>query len=270
VPKSESALASLRQFVRQPGSAVRRLIDYHHDRNFERWPGAYRGVYASFAEARASVPQQKLGFDLEAPGLYRDRLDSVFPSDYPVLFWLTRALRDASSVFDFGGHVGVSFYAYRKYLDFPPNLRWRVSDLPGIAEEGRQLAAERGERALSFTDKFSDADGFEILLAAGSLQFVETPFGAALHGLVTKPRHILINKLPLYDGEPFVTVQNTVRSFNPCRVDDRQQFIDAVLAEGYELVDQWRNADLSCRIPLHPERSIAAYTGLYFRRLTPR
>ena len=35
-------------------------------------------------------------------------IDRVFASDYPVLFWLRDVLPQCTSVFDFGGHVGVA------------------------------------------------------------------------------------------------------------------------------------------------------------------
>ncbi len=260
-------IAAFRDVLRYPGKAVRLLIDIEHNRKFERWPGAYRGVFQSFAEAEASAPSRRIGFNhSELANIYEDRMDKVFPSDYPVLFWLSRAFLDSSSVFDFGGHVGIAFYAYRKYLEFPADLRWRVCDVADIAKAGQMLANTNGHSKLTFTTEFSDAHGFDILLAAGSLQFVEAPFSDKLRGLERRPRHILINKLPLHDGASFVTLQNTVHSFNPYKVENRRKFIDSVVSEGYELIDTWENADLSCRIPLHPEHSIKAYTGLYFRR----
>jgi putative methyltransferase (TIGR04325 family) len=256
----------LRQVVKDPRRALRWLMEFEHNRKFENWPGSYRGVFRSFEEARASAPKDKLGFDHpELATIYDDRLDRVFPSDYPILFWLGRVLPDSSSVFDWGGHIGVTFYAYQKYLEFPPALRWCVCDMPEIIKVGQKLAAERGEHRLSFTSDARTADGFDTLLAAGSLQYLERPFAEQLAALSRRPKALLINKLPLYDGESFVTLQNTVHSYNPYNIGNRREFVESVERLGYELVDSWTSPDVTCIIPLHPERSIHAYSGFYFR-----
>jgi putative methyltransferase (TIGR04325 family) len=256
----------LRQVVKDPRRALRWLMEFEHNRKFEAWPGSYRGVFGSFAEARASAPRDKHGFDHpELASIYDDRLDRVFPSDYPVLFWLDRILPDVRSVFDWGGHIGLTFYAYRKYLEFADTLSWRVCDMPAIIEAGAKLAEKKGERGLSFTSNATEADGFDAILAAGSLQYLERPFAEQLAALSRRPRHLLINKLPLYEGEPFVTLQNTVHSYNAYQIGNRAQFVGSVERLGYTLVDSWTTPDVTCIIPLHPERSIHAYSGLYFR-----
>src|SRR4051812_27200045 len=110
--------AALRAFSSAP--AVKSVRSALYERQFAHWPGAFRGVYASFDEAARSAPTQKLGYDnAEAADLYGDRLDRVFPSDYPVLFWLRPELASASSIFDYGGHVGIGCYAYARYLTIP-------------------------------------------------------------------------------------------------------------------------------------------------------
>src|SRR3954463_8216558 len=73
------------------------------------------GVYPSFAAASEAVPGSAAkGYDAAAPaGMYRHMLDRLHPRDYPVMFWLGDLFkRGARSVFDFGGHVGVKYYAY--------------------------------------------------------------------------------------------------------------------------------------------------------------
>jgi putative methyltransferase (TIGR04325 family) len=256
----------LQQLVERSKSALNYVMDLKYNRSFERWPGSYRGIFESFAEARASAPSDKIGFDhAELAHLYDFRIGKAFPSDYPILFWLGRLLPEISSVFDWGGHIGVSYYTYEKYLEFGEKLRWRVGDVPEIIKAGRALAAKRGAVSLDFTTDIAAADGFDLLLANGSLQFVETPFFESLRALSQRPRHLLINKIPLYAGAPFVTLENTVHSYNPYNIGNRTRFIDSVVSQGYSLIDEWENPDVSCRIPLHRERSISAYSGFYFR-----
>jgi putative methyltransferase (TIGR04325 family) len=68
------------------------------------------------------------------------------------------------------------------------------------------------------------------------------------------------------DGEQFVTLQALGTSFCPYHIFNRQSFIGSIREIGYELIDSWDNAEVSCHIPLYPEHSVTAYSGLYFRR----
>ncbi len=258
----------LRQLFKRSKSLLNYAIDLEYNRRFKDWPGSYRGVFDSFAEARASAPiKEKIGFDhAELAHLYDSRIGKAFPSDYPVLFWLSQLLPELHSVFDWGGHIGVSYYTYAKYLNFAESLRWRVGDVPQIIDAGAELARTRGMTALSFTLDILDADGFDLLLANGSLQFVETPFSESVRALKRQPRHLLINKLPVYEGATFFTLENTIHSYNPYRVGNRAEFIESIVSQGYSLVDEWQTPDVSCHIPLHRDRSIDAYSGFYFCR----
>lgn len=250
--------------VAPPVLAILRL---RYDRQFRRWPGAFRGVFPDFASARASAPRgMPVGYDApKMTAIYDDRLDKVWPTDYPSMLWIQTALPELHTIFDFGGHVGISFYGFSRYLHFPPVLRWMVCDVPSVVERGRRLATERGAGALSFTTRFEDADGADVLHASGSLQYLEEPLGAMLDRLASPPRHLLLNKLPLHDGPAFVTLQHTVNAYNPYRVFNRQEFIGALTVRGYQLIDSWDDLDRSCVVPYRPGYAVHAYSGLYLR-----
>ena len=149
-----------------------------YDRVFaeNRDDNLFRGVFASFEEAERSAPRTlPLGYDHPGPaGMYVERTRKTYPTDYPVLFWLQKLLREGCTrVFDLGGHTGVSYYAYRSYLDYPATLRWQVQDVPAVVQQGRALAAEQDRDGyLSFSARFEDAEGFDILTAQGSLQYL--------------------------------------------------------------------------------------------------
>lgn len=228
----------------------------------------FRGVYASFAEAEASLPAgARVGYDHDdLAGLYRHRMGKANQSDYAVLFWLKGILDEHSFVFDFGGHVGVSHHGWRTYLDYRPGMQWLVYDLPAIVKVGAELARERPSQGLAFTSDVADARGCTIFLAAGSLQYVDEPLSALLTRTGSLPRHLLVNKLPLYDGPTFVTVQSTGRAFHPYRIYNRVEFVSDVTALGYHVVDDWSNREQHCEIPFEPERNIDAYSGYYFVR----
>ncbi|CAG0882008.1 unnamed protein product [Cyprideis torosa] len=236
----------------------------------------FRGVYSRFEEAIQSAPQTKpMGYDHDAPAnMYKDRLERIYPSDYPILFWLEKALAShrlndkggvCDRVFDLGGHIGVAFYSYRNYIQYPQTIDWQVCDVEAVTRAGLRLAEKRAATQLSFTTYYDEADGRDIYFSSGALQYLEEPFASLIARLSSKPGHLLLNLLPLCDGDGFVTLQNIGTAFCPYRVSNKNEFIASVLALGYELVDQWDNPEKSCNIPFYPEQSLDHYTGMYFR-----
>jgi putative methyltransferase (TIGR04325 family) len=229
----------------------------------------FRGVYASFEEATKMAPKNRpIGYDNpESAKMFVENYRIINPCDYPALFWLKQALDGATSLFDLGGNVGISFYSYQKYLRYPPGFAWIVYDVPEVTEQGQQIAAREKAYGLAFTSNLARADGVDILFAAGSLQFVEQPLSEILRGLRDKPAHLIINKTPMRNGEQFVTLQALGTAFCPYHIFNRAIFVSSICATGYELIDSWDNAEVSCHVPLYPEHSVPAYSGLYFRRV---
>ncbi|MDB5068411.1 MAG: hypothetical protein JWM18_4845 [Chloroflexi bacterium] len=266
-----AALRSARGTIeRFPPVHALRVAEY--EREFAERLGAFRGVYGSFDEAYRSAPAGRpTGYDVDGVAeqeILRSRVARVFPYDYPVLFWLRPLLAAGVAVFDLGGHVGVHFHAYGRLLEFPPGLRWVVCEMPAVVEAGRRLVAERDAHGLSFTTSTAEADGADVLLASGVLQYVEgPPLAELLAGLSEPPRHLLINKLPLTDGEPFVTLQHAGIHFPAVRVSNREAFVDSLRAVGYELVDAWEDHVHSAVIPFHPDRTVPWFSGLCLRRV---
>jgi putative methyltransferase (TIGR04325 family) len=233
----------------------------------EREMDVFRGVYGSVEEAAATAPENiGQGYDRpETASLYRDRLDSVFPGDFPAIVWLQKLLPGAKRLFDFGGHVGVLHYSYAKYIDYPEDLEWQVFDVPAVVEAGRELAAERGAKQLSFTNDRTDASGCDVYLASGVLQYLEEPLYEILGELRERPRHVIANFATFTDGEGFVTLQNMATAYCPYVIHDRAALHAGMKQLGYEIVDEWKNADKSCEIPFHPERSLHYYRGACWR-----
>ena len=226
----------------------------------------FQGVYASFEEAQANAPKGvRSGYDHEEIATAYGG-QTFLPSDYPALFWLREAMHCGARVFDFGGSVGVSFYSWQKYFQYPDNIQWLVHDLPMVNQAGQRLALEKQEGRLHFTSRFEDADGFDFMLTSGCLQYVETPVSDFLRKLNRLPRHLLINRVPLHSSRHCVTLQNIRWMVSPYQVFLRDQFIASLEALGYELIDSWSDPDHTCWIPFYPEYSVEAYSGLYFRR----
>ncbi|WP_158543544.1 methyltransferase, TIGR04325 family [Dyella solisilvae] len=230
----------------------------------------YRGVYPSFTEAQASIPRTSMqGYDnTESAGFYRERTRRVFLNDYPMMWWLSRLFEaGSSSVFDLGGHIGIAYYAYQRFMRFPAQLRWRVMDVPAVMEAGAIWAGKNDAlHRLQFTGKRSDADGVDILFAAGSLQYLDYTLADLLASLSKPPSHLLLNSVPIHISVSYFTVQNTGVSCCPYRVTAEGDFIGGLKALGYVVRDRWENTDRQCEIPFYPAHSLDRYFGYYLSR----
>ncbi|GER21244.1 hypothetical protein APR50_33605 [Variovorax paradoxus] len=234
----------------------------------------YFGVFEEFAQARAWLPASPEFDHAPLAAEYVDiRTKKVFAYDYPVMWWLDRAFRDgATKVLDIGGSVGVHYYAYRRYFEMPRDLSWHVVEVPAIASIGREMAFQAEVSALGFSDAASLGqvlDGNDIWISAGALHYLENAHPANLLAEGKDcPRHILLNKLPLYDGEDYVTTQNIGNGcFSPMYVYNRQRFISDIETQGYALRDAWQVHERSIYLPGFPERCVPVFSGLYFRKL---
>ncbi len=227
----------------------------------------FTGEYRSFAEAEAAIPRgEVVGYDNSLlASWYRERLDKVHDEDYPLLFWLQRLAPALESVLDFGGHVGLHFYAWKPLLGFPQSLRWQVCEVPAVAEAGRALAKERGASQLTFTSDVAQADGVSLFLASGSLQYLEPGFlWRSLGALKQRPKHLLLNKLPVHESRGYVTVQDTRSSFHPYTVTACGELERELKRLGYRKEAEWKNPGFDCRIVLQPALDVPAYSGGYW------
>jgi putative methyltransferase (TIGR04325 family) len=267
-----SAIGAVRDFLEGP--LTRPALMQWRRRQFraEEGFGSYFGLFDSFAAAREWLPRNP-GFNLGALSAeYVDvRTKQVFEYDYPVMWWLQRALdAGARDILDIGGSVGVHYYAYRSYIDMPEALRWRVVEVPVMVAIGRQLAAEREDsRALSFTADLQEAlamHGIDIWITAGALQYMEDARPAQLlRRCAQMPAHMLLNRVPLYEGDDYVTAQNIGKGcFAPVQVLNRRRFIHGIEDLGYTLEDHWQVHERSLYLPGHPERSLPSFSGFYF------
>ena len=229
----------------------------------------YFGVFDSFEAARASVPTSpEFDHAALAKSYLKVHVNTVFEYDYPVMWWLQRAFSGgARIVLDIGGSVGVHYYGYRRYVDMPADLTWRVAEVPSMVAIGRELATKSDGGALSFTDDLAGAlSGTDVWTTSGAIQYIEDARPSDLLKRCEKrPRHLLLNKLPLYAGKDFVTTQNLGDGcFSPVHIYNRRRFIADIEKLGYTLRDQWEVNERSLRIPGHPERSFGGFSGLYF------
>jgi putative methyltransferase (TIGR04325 family) len=258
-----------------PRSIFRILKDFYQAYLFptENGYSLFKGVYQTFDQAIEAAPKNKfIGYDNEALAQeYKDEVKvpvKVLTYDYPILFWLKSIFSQDSSIlniFDFGGNIGIHFYSYLNYLDYPSNLVWRVCEVPAISRAGKELAERRACCNLEFVCCFEEASGADIFLASGSIQYVKS-LAESLKNLSKQPSHILLNRLPLHNNEDqFVTLQNGGQVFYPQYVFNKAQFISSFLSLGYELIDIWEDKEDTCNIPFHSKKSLPFYYGLYLK-----
>ena len=227
----------------------------------------FRGVFDTFEAARASAPGTRpIGYDNpESAELYLRRL-RVDDHDYPSMLWLAKSFGDGMTrVADCGGSIGIKYFAFGKFLDFPPALNWLVIEVPAAVTRGRSFAASRrAPSALTFTADLADADGVDVFFASGSLQYLDRSLPEILAGFDRLPRRILINTTPIHPVESFFTLNSIGTAFCPYRIAAHGPFIDAIEAVGYRMRDEWRNLGKRMEIPNDPSRSLDHYCGFCF------
>ena len=232
--------------------------------------GCFRGLFETYSQAAAAAPATRpTGYDhVDAANMYRDRLNSIYPSDYAMMLWLSKAFADgARKVVDLGGHIGLAYYAYQRLLAFPEDISWCVSDVPAVMAAGRQEALERDPtRRLGFTDQFEAvAADAEVLFTAGCVQYLEETLAQRIATLSQRPRWLLINLLPLHERSAYWTVQSIGTAYCPYRIQHAQSFFADLERLGYRVHDKWENIDKSCWIAFEPEHSLDRYYGAALR-----
>ncbi len=249
---------------------IRKWHRFEYEEHFLRvaqWERLFSGVYPSFAAASAAIPATRNNsYDNAGSATFLGHKGAVRSSDYPVLFWLSQLLPENPHVFDFGGYLGISYYSFERFLQYPPNLQWTIYDVPAVVEAGAKLAKEKERSQLSFTTSFDRAQESTLLLAFGSLQFPEQSFAEFLRPLPQRPRHILLNKLPLSSQPSFYTLHNMGPALAPYRIANREEFLQSMSDLNYELVDSWENPEFGCYIPFYPDHSVRAFSGMYLHQ----
>lgn len=241
-----------------------------------RVPGAvpflvgYKRQFASLPEARRSIGEPAgSGHSTQAAIDTHLALSTVArPSDFAAFYYLSRYAASVHRVFDLGGNVGNLYYYYKNYLNFAPDLEWRVWDLPQVVAAGRRIAAERQATGLQFTNEFADASGVDLLIASGSMHYMDTPIASMIASLPIKPRFVLINRTPLTDGPAFATIQDASTYRVACMVCNKGALIGAFKAAGYRLVGDWEVAELALQLPFHTSHPVLSYSGVMFELMS--
>ncbi len=249
--------------------AIGLMRDLLNERRFHRFDAepVYSGIYPSHEAAIQAIPHgAPIGFDdATIPAFYRDHHFVLNQHDYPVLFWLARAFRPGCAVLDFGGGLGQCWYSYEPYLPMLDQGRWIVFDLPAFVDQGRDMAKQAGADLL-FTSDLQSAGEASIFLSNGALQYMPEDLPGLLAKLPKAPDHILINRVPMYDGEAYYTIQRTRHnSYSPYRVMNREEFRQGMRLLGYREQDSWE-VSRSLHVNFEPARDVHKYHGFYFQK----
>jgi putative methyltransferase (TIGR04325 family) len=221
------------------------------------------GVFPTYAAARRHVPT-KYNKGFAAPNL--EDFEEVIPErDQDVIRILSGLFPGLKNLFDLGGNVGTCFYAYRTKIPYPYDFRWTVCDLPLVNAKGRALAGKRIETQLVFTNNRAAAEGADVYLANGSLQYFEETFADLLARLKNKPPHVIANRVPLSENRSFFTLQNLGYAVMPYHIVNLKTFVDGMTALGYRIADRWGH-DQPCQILLRPDLPTPQYHGFHFVR----
>jgi putative methyltransferase (TIGR04325 family) len=230
----------------------------------------FRGVFSTADAALASAPTGKrIGYDhQESAEFFQQRVTRLYATDYPLMFWMQKALHEgARSIVDFGGNIGVKFYAYRGYIAYPADLRWTVIELASIAETGRRRAAVEGvASSLSFGTELTDVGAADLFFASGSLQYLSIGIAQLLRTMSVLPQRVLINATPVHPTRTYYTLNSIGHAYCAYRISAEPEVIEGMAALGYTLRDRWKHHDKDCHIPFHREHSLSHYSGFAFLR----
>jgi putative methyltransferase (TIGR04325 family) len=241
-------------------AAYRRKFLDNQDENL------FMGSFENFAVAEANAPSGKpVGYDNPeaATMLYSHQ---IYFYDYPALFWLGRSLDSGlRTVVDLGGHIGIKYYAFRRVLNYPPDLRWTVCDVPAVVKAGQEVAAQRQvTHQLDFTADFHKASGCDVLYASGSLQYLPLRLSELLVELPVKPKRIVLNTTAVHPERTLYTLNSIGVAVCPYRIEHYDQLFADLTGAGYVRRDAWRNEGKPIEVPFIEGGDKPHYIGCCF------
>jgi putative methyltransferase (TIGR04325 family) len=207
--------------------------------------GHFKGNFPTPEAAMASVPafRRSDGDEVQLVKHGVTAFSAVYNFDWPNLFYLQQLIDQhrLHTVTDFGGHVGVKFYAYRDHLALPTDLTWQVVDLPTLCSEGRRLLP-LDVTSLNFFERVEDTAPADVLICSGVLQVCTPTLEQIIAALPAKPRMVLLNKVAVSKVKGFFTVENFIKCI-PYRVLGPNDLDDIRTRFGYTRLSAWTMPD---------------------------
>lgn len=173
-----------------------------------------------------------------------EAFSTVHSFDWPVMFFMMDLKRRGrlTTVTDLGGHLGVKYHAFRKFLDLPKDTSWQVVDVPAVCKEGRRRQRS-GETSLQYFEDSEKTAPCDVLLCSGVLQYLDYSLAEAVARLPSRPRLILLNKVAISKGSAFYTLESLGRARIPYHVTTIADLDRAREALGYRLLSRWSIPD---------------------------
>jgi putative methyltransferase (TIGR04325 family) len=229
------------------------------------------GRFRSAAEANALLPPHlRSTYDnSDLTNINADSFATLHLFDWPILFHFERLLHDGNlnCVTDFGGHVGVKYYAYRERLRFPDSCTWQVVDVPAMVEAGRRHSLTMDASHLTFSACLNRTLPCDFLFCSGVLQYVDETIAEIIGQLPEKPRTIAINKLPVIDADGFFTLENFGKVKIAYQIFNAAEHQDLMRHSGYTLRDRWHIPFRDFNIPfVYEDRKVQLVGEIWERR----
>ena len=234
---------------------VRRLYHktrfFHGGGDYVRFWGAFETAEAARKHLADECPSNYAEADLTE--VNRESFLQVHLFDYPIIFWLNKIQGEYKSLIDFGGHIGVKYYAYEKFLPHLQGINWTVVEVPFAVERGRKEASERGASNLTFSDSL-DNKQCDVLFISGAMQYASKSIGELLDSMHSFPRLIILNKLPVHLGADLYTLENFGNAKIHYRIFNKDNFDELLHRRGFRKIDTWTIPSREITIPFAEEQ----------------
>lgn len=127
-------------------------------------------------------------------------------------------------IVDVGGASGYHYFCSKDMLGEAPHL-WTVVETPAMARAAIPLFKENTIRFVSDLD-VALQDEIDLIICSGALQYMDEPEVVFERICAAKPRHIVLARLPAYQGPRVVGLQQSQLSHNgpgpmPAGIQDR-------------------------------------------------
>jgi len=161
--------------------------------------------------------------------------DSVTFSD-PLLPWAVWGLigwvknpNGPTSVIDFGGSLGSTFYQLECFLG-TVEVDWRIVEQANYVAEGRRITSDP---RLTFFEDFATAaesNNPHLVYCGSAIQYLDDPLGTLKEFSESRAEAIFLDKIPMVDGPGFSVVQKVPSSIYsatyPMKVLAEQQVLE--------------------------------------------
>ena len=192
-----------------------------------------------------------------------DRIEYSYPLLASLMFVATNS--KSLKVIDFGGGLGTTYQQNRKFISKIKNVcEWKIVEQERFVTIGK---SEFTNKILSFYKTIEDANknGVDVVLFAGSICYVKSPYDFMAKAKVIKAPYIIFERTPITNEmkDTFAVqyVHSIFKASFPIRNFNYNNIVKFFIDE-YELIEEW-----VC--DLQPDPNTTAM-GFIFKRRTDK